>query len=86
MNKAVEIYRYITQTPGVCGGHARVEGSRIAVHDVIGLLHNGETVDSVTRQLPGLTRSQIYECLAYYEDHLAEVEYLIARQMAEALA
>ena len=86
MNKAVETYRYITQTPGVCGGHARVEGSRIAVHDVIGLLHNGETVDSVTRQLPGLTRSQIYECLAYYEDHLAEVEYLIARQMAEALA
>jgi hypothetical protein len=24
------------------------------------------------------------ECLAYYEDHLAEVDYLIARQMAEA--
>jgi uncharacterized protein (DUF433 family) len=51
---------------------------------VIGLLHTGETVDSVTRQLPGLTRAQVYECLAYYEDHLAEVDYLIARQMAEA--
>ena len=32
----------------------RVEGSRIAVHDVVGLLQNGETVDSVTRQLPGV--------------------------------
>ena len=84
MNNAVETYRYITRTLGVCGGHARVEGSRIAVHDVIGLLQNGETVDSVTRQLPGLTRAQVYECLAYYEDHLAEVDYLIARQMAEA--
>ena len=60
------------------------EESRIPVHDVVGLLQNGETVDSVTRQLPGLTRAQVYECLAYYEDHLAEVDYLIARQMAEA--
>ncbi len=86
MNTATETYRYIIRTPGVCGGNARLEGSRIAVHDVIGLLQNGETVDSVTRQLPGLTRAQVYECLAYYEDHLAEVDYLIARQMAEAVA
>jgi uncharacterized protein (DUF433 family) len=53
---------------------------------VIGLLQNGETVDSVTRQLPGLTRAQVYECLASYEDHLAQVDYLIARQMAKAAA
>jgi len=86
MNTAAETYRYITQTPGVCGGIARLEGSRVAVHDVIGLLQNGETVDSVTRQLPGLTRAQAYECLAYYEDHLAEIDYLVARQMAEAVA
>jgi uncharacterized protein (DUF433 family) len=51
---------------------------------VVGLLQNGETVDSVTRQLPGVTRAQAYECLAYYEDHLAEVDYLIGRQTAEA--
>jgi len=57
---------------------------RIGVHDVVGLLQNGETVDSVTRQLPGLTRAQVFECLAYYEDHLAEVDYLVAHQMSEA--
>jgi uncharacterized protein (DUF433 family) len=84
MNTAVETYRYITQTPGVCGGEARIEGSRISVHDVIGLLHNGETVDSVARELPGLTRAQVYECLAYYEDHRAQIDYLVASQMAEA--
>jgi len=86
MKTAAETYRYIIRTPGVCGGNPRLEGSRIAVHDVIGLLQNGETVDSVTRQLPGLTRAQAYECLAYYEDHRAEIDYLIARQMAEAPA
>ena len=84
MVTAAETYRYIARTPGVCAGHARIEGTRIGVHDVIGLLHNGETVDSVTRQLPGLTRAQVFECLAYYEDHLAEVDYLVAHQMSEA--
>jgi uncharacterized protein (DUF433 family) len=50
---------------------------------VIGLLQNGETVDSVVRCLPGLNRAQVYECLAYYEDHGAEIDLLIARQMAQ---
>ncbi len=84
MAVTVEIYRYIVKTPGVRGGKARIENTRIAVHDVVGLLQNGETVESVTRQLPGVTRAQVYECLSYYEDHLAEIDYLVARQMADA--
>jgi uncharacterized protein (DUF433 family) len=60
-----------------------VEGTRIAVHDVIGLLQNGETIDTLTANcFPGLTRSQAYECLAYYEDHRGEIDLLVARQMA----
>lgn len=79
-------YRYIVRTPDVRGGHPRVEGTRVAVHDVIGLLQNGETVDSVTGScLPTLTKSQVYECLAYYEDHRGEIDLLVARQMSDAL-
>jgi uncharacterized protein (DUF433 family) len=53
------------------------------VHDVVGLLQNGETVDSlVTQCFPHLTRAQVYECLAYYEDHRGEIDVLVARQMA----
>ena len=53
-------YRYIVRSPDVWGGHARVEGTRIAVHDVIGLLQNGETVDSVTGScFPTLTKAQV---------------------------
>ena len=84
MAATVESYRYIVRTPGVCGGKARIENTRVSVHDVVGLLQNGETVESVTRQLPGVTRAQVYECLSYYEDHLAEIDYLVARQMADA--
>jgi uncharacterized protein (DUF433 family) len=77
-------YRYIVRSPDVRSGHARVEGTRIAVHDVIGLLQNGETVDSVTAScLRTLTKSQVYECLAYYEDHRGENDLLVARQMSD---
>ena len=84
MAATTSTYRYITRTDGVRGGHARIEGTRVGVHDVIGLLQNGETVDSATRCFPGLTRAQVYECLAYYEDHIGEIDLLIARQMTPA--
>ena len=75
-------YRYITSIPGVRGGQAIVEGTRIGVHDVIGLLQTGESVESlVANCLPTLTRAQVYECLAYYEDHRGEIDVLVSRQM-----
>jgi uncharacterized protein (DUF433 family) len=78
-------YRYLTLQPGVRGGQAIIESTRIGVHDVIGLLQNGESVDSVvTRCFPNVTRAQVYECLAYYEDHRGEIDVLVARQMAPA--
>ena len=77
-------YRYITKRPGVRGGNAIIEGTRIGVHDVVGFLQTGETVDSICSPscLPGITKSQVYECLAYYEDHRGEIDVLVARQMA----
>jgi uncharacterized protein (DUF433 family) len=76
-------YRYLVNRPGVRSGRTIIEGTRIGVHDVIGLLHNGETIDSVTRSFPGVTRAQVYECLAYYEDHRTEIDAFVAEQMAE---
>jgi len=79
-------YRYLTQIPGVCAGHTIVEGTRIGVHDVVGLLQNGETIDTlIPRCFPDLTRAQVYECLAYYEDHRVEIDALVAEQMSENL-
>ena len=85
MSSISETYRYIVRSPGVRTGNARVEGTRIGVHDVIGLLQNGETVDTLTTNcFPNLTRAQVYECLAYYEDHRGEIDLLVAGQMARA--
>jgi uncharacterized protein (DUF433 family) len=57
-------YRYLTRVPGVRSGAAIVVNTRIGVHDVVGLVVNGASVDDVVRSLPELTRAQVYERLA----------------------
>ena len=83
MGSTSETYRYIVRSSDIRSGNAIVEGTRIAVHDIIGLLQNGETIDSLRENcFPNVTRSQVYECLAYYEDHRGEIDLLVARQMS----
>ena len=82
MADASTSYRYIVRSPGVRDDNAHVENTRIGVHDVVGLIANGATVDDVIRSFPDLTRAQVYECLAFYEDHRAEIDTLVARQMS----
>ena len=78
-----QTYRYIMAVDGVRSGRPIVEGTRIGVHDVVGLYINGSTVDDITRELPLLSRAQVYECLSYYEDHKADIELWVAEQMAD---
>jgi hypothetical protein len=40
---------------------------------------------TMTKSLGRLTRAQVYECLAYYEDHRGEIDALVAEQMADDL-
>jgi uncharacterized protein (DUF433 family) len=81
---AATAYRYLVNIPGVCQGRTIVDGTRIGVHDVVGLIVNGASIDDVVRSFPDLTKAQVYECLAYYEDHRVDINALIAEQMAEA--
>ena len=60
---AATSYRYLVNLPGVCQGKTIVEGTRIGVHDVVGLILNGASVDDVCRSFPDLSRAQVYECL-----------------------
>lgn len=75
-------YRYLVKLPDVRAGNPVIEGTRIGVHDVVGLIVNGSSVDDVVRSFPDVTRAQVYECLAYYEDHRPEIDSLVARQMS----
>ncbi|MEY2428432.1 MAG: hypothetical protein QOJ40_1317 [Verrucomicrobiota bacterium] len=82
---AATAYRYLVNVPSVCSGQTIIEDTRIGVHDVVGLMLNGATTEDVLRSFPDLTKAQIYECLAYYEDHRTEIDALVAEQMSETL-
>jgi uncharacterized protein (DUF433 family) len=82
----IAAHHYLTNVPGVCGGRTIIAGTRIGVHDVMGLIVNGAGVEEVQESFPDLTRAQIYECLSYYEDHRTEIDALVAEQMSEPLA
>jgi uncharacterized protein (DUF433 family) len=73
-------YRYIASTPGIRGGNPYLEGTRIAVHDVVAYHLLGCSVDEIHSRFEDLTRSQIYESLAFYEDHRAAIEALALSQ------
>ena len=72
---AVAAYPHIEKTPGVCGGKACIDGTRIRVLDIVGLHRRGlKPEDMLDTYAVRLTLAQVYSALAYYHDHKAEIE------------
>ena len=65
----------IVKTPGTCGGRARIAGHRVRVQDiVIWHEHQGMTPDQIVAEIPTLTLSDVHSALAYYFDHIQEIQ------------
>ncbi len=67
--------QHITKTPGVCGGRACIAGHRIRVMDIV-VWHEmrGHTAARVVEMFPGITRADVHAALAYYFDHVEEID------------
>ena len=77
-------YPHVAKTPGVCGGKARVEGTRIRVHDVAFLHKEGASDGRVREEYPDLTPAQVHAALAYYYDNREEIDAELAADKAWA--
>ena len=55
----------ITIDPKICHGQACVKGTRIAVHQVVRMLANGDSVEDLLAEYPSLSREDIMACLDY---------------------
>ena len=65
----------IVKTPGTCGGRARISGHRVRVQDiVIWHEHQGMSPDQIVSQIPTITLSDVHNALAYYFDHVQEIQ------------
>ena len=75
----------ITRTPGVCGGRARIAGHRVRVLDIVAWSeHQGMTPDEIVSHVPSLTLADVHAALAYYFDHLEEIQEEIRAEKALA--
>ncbi|NES24865.1 MAG: DUF433 domain-containing protein [Symploca sp. SIO3E6] len=65
---------YITKTPGICGGKAVIQGTRIPVSILIGHYHNQETPEEILAGFPQLSLAQFYAALSYYYENQSEID------------
>jgi uncharacterized protein (DUF433 family) len=67
----------ITIDPNICHGQACIKGTRIPVHQIIGMLANGDTIDDLLKEYPSLQREDILACLDYAaslaEEHVTPI-------------
>jgi uncharacterized protein (DUF433 family) len=63
----------ISINSNICHGQACITGTRIPVHQVLGMLANGDTIESLLLSYPTIHREDILACLDY-ASYLAEEE------------
>lgn len=72
------MHERISIDPNICHGQACVKGTRIPVHQIIGMLANGDSIEEILAEFPSLKREDIFACLNYAaslaEEHVTPIE------------
>lgn len=71
------IDKAVQKTAGVCGGHARVRNTRIAVWTLISLAEQGMDDDALVKDFLGLTHFDLLAARLYYRANRQEIDSLI---------
>src|SRR5271154_5062422 len=65
----------IVRTPGICGGENCIAGPPGRVLDiVVWHEHQGMTPDEIVSHIPSITLADVHAALAYYFDHIEEIQ------------
>ena len=67
----------ITIDANICHGQACIKGTRIPVHQIIGMLANGNTIEELLKEYSSLEREDILACLNHAasltEEHITPI-------------
>jgi uncharacterized protein (DUF433 family) len=75
----------ITSTPDVCGGKACIAGHRVRVLDIVAWHeHQHMTPDEIVSHTPSITLADVHAALAYYFDHIDEIQEEMRQERAQA--
>ncbi len=70
----ITVYSHITKDPRVRGGKACIEGTRVAVEDIVFYFHRGYSAARIQEEFPQLNLAQVYAALSYYHDRKDEID------------
>jgi uncharacterized protein (DUF433 family) len=77
MATTAQVYAHITKDPGVCGGKACIDRTRIRVMDIVCLHEEGYAPEQMLNEFATatpLTLGQVHAALTYYYEHKEEIE------------
>ena len=80
----VDIGDLITLSSDVRGGRARVTGTGVTVHRIVGWYKLGLSPEEIAEEFGHLTLAQVHAALAYYPANREEIDSAIASDEAEA--
>src|SRR4051794_8998920 len=75
----------ISRVAGVCGGKTCIAGHRGRVLDIVSWHeHQGMTPDEIVSHIPTITLADVHAALAYYFDHIEEIQQEMRAERAFA--
>jgi uncharacterized protein (DUF433 family) len=61
----IENFQRITQSPGIMGGKACIQGTRVTVARVVNQIGMGQSIESLLEDYPYLSLEDVLEALRY---------------------
>ena len=65
---------HVVHTDGVCGGRARIRGTRISVRTIAQLLLQGEPFEEIAATYHHVEPAALQDAIGYYFDHRSEID------------
>lgn len=73
--KEKEILNRIVIDPNIMVGKPIIQGTRLTVQYILGLLAQGMTAEEITQEYKGITKEDILACLIFARDALADTTF-----------
>jgi uncharacterized protein (DUF433 family) len=65
-------------------GAIRVRGTRVLLDMIVTAFHAGATAEEIAQKFPTVALADVYQVIAYYLNHTAEVDSYLSKRQAEA--
>jgi uncharacterized protein (DUF433 family) len=65
-------------------GTIRVQGTRVTLDAIVTAFRAGATAEEITQKFPSVALANVYQIIAHYLNHMAEMDVYLSRRHAEA--